>query len=77
MKTILRLLTRKSKINPWIGIFFAFTFIIPCLFLILNDIGDFNTLQIILIFGILILLKFTKNLIDKIINMDDEENQYN
>jgi hypothetical protein len=77
MKTLLRLLTKKSKINPWIGIFFAFTIIIPCLFLMLNDFGDYNTLQFILIFGLLILIKFTKNLIDKIINMDDEDNLYN
>lgn len=77
MKTILRLLKKNTKINPWIGIFFSFTLIIPSLFLMLNDIGDFNTLQTISIFGILILIKFTKNLIDKIIDKDDEDDLYN
>ncbi len=77
MKTILRFLTKKSKINPWIGIIFSFTLIMPSLFLILSDIGDYNTLQILLVIGLLVLIKFTKNLIDKIINMDDEDNLYN
>lgn len=73
MKTILRLLSGKTKKNPWLGIFFAFTIITPCLYLILNNIGDFYTLHIIFVFGLLILIKFTKTLIDKIINMDDED----
>ncbi len=77
MKKILQLLNRKLKINPWVGIFFSLTIIIPSLFLMLNDMGDYDKIKFIYILGLLILIKFAKNLIDKIINTDDEDNLYN
>lgn len=76
MKRIQNFITRKSKINPWTGIILAFTIIIPCLYLIINDIGNFNMEQIILIIGVIVLIKFTKNLIDKIIDTNDEYDIY-
>lgn len=76
MKKILHLFTKKSRINPWIGIISALIIIIPTLYQILDDTTDFGKKHILLIIGVIVFIKFTKELIDKIIDMSDEYDLY-
>lgn len=76
MKKIVQFLTQKSKANPWKGVIFSFSIIIPCLYLMINEIGDFNIEQVILILALILLIIFTKKLLDRIIDMSDEYEEY-
>lgn len=67
-----KIFPRKLKINPWIGLIASLFIIIPSLYNVLDNTLILRIEHLILSIGILVFIKYLKQIFDKILDMSDE-----
>lgn len=70
MKTLAIL--RKLVNNPWVGILISISFIIPCLYRVLDDITIMRKEYIVLLIAFPIYIKSLKRIFDDILDPTDD-----
>jgi hypothetical protein len=63
---------KKIKNNPWVGILFSLTLIIPSLYEILDDVTLLRAEYVLLAVGFPIYLKSLKKIFDEMLDINDD-----